>query len=121
MLILNRSSENKMYVVCDDILTITNPTYLWRFYNEQTKEEHLIEIANETEQNPRFDLFTLTLPTDLDLNEGIFVWEIYESDTPGDEDYANMNELANGVARVNASFDTNTSYEPQGTDTVYQG
>ena len=121
MIQLQLNTANKMYVVCDDILTITNPTYLWRFYNEQGKVENLIEIANETASNPRFDLFTLTLPTDLDLEEGIFAWQLFESDTPGDTDYGNMNELANGTAKVAATFDINTSYEPTGTDTVYQG
>jgi len=110
-----------MYIVCDDILTITNPTYLWRFYNEQTKEEHLIEIANEKESNTWFDLFTLTLPTDLNLLAAVYSWEVYESATPGDEDYENLNQLANGVARVAASFTANTSYEPTGSDTVYNG
>jgi len=121
MIQLQLSSANKMYVVCDDILTITNPIYLWRFYNEQTKVESLIEISNSQEANNRFDLFTLTLPTDLDLKEGVYIWEIYESSSSGDTDYSNMNELANGTAKVVATFTSNTSYEPTGTDTVYQG
>ena len=121
MLLLQLNTANKLYIVCDDILTLTNPVYLWRFYNEQTKEEHLIEIANETEQNPLFDLFTLTLPTDLNLLDGTYSWEIYESASTGDTDYANMNQLSNGVAKVASTFTANTSYEPQGTDTVYEG
>jgi hypothetical protein len=121
MLLLQLNTANKLYVVCDDILTITSPTYLWRFYDEARNKEFLIEIANEQATNHRFDLFTLTLPTDLDLKESIYIWEIYESDTPGDEDYANMNLLSNGTARVGATFTENTSYEPTGNDVVYDG
>lgn len=110
-----------MDVVCDDILTIEDPTYLWRIYNEQTKEEHLIELANKQEPNNRFDQFDLILPTDVDLKTGIYSWEIYESDTPGDEDYSNMNLLSNGTAKVVAQFTENDTYEPTGSDTVYNG
>lgn len=121
MLRLQLNTANKMYVVCDDILTVTSPVYLWRFYNEQTKVEELIEIVNEKSTNNRFDLFTLTLPTDLDLKTGTYFWEIYESENTGDTNYESMNMLSNGPAKVLASFNTNTSYEPTGNDTVYQG
>jgi len=121
MLLLQLNTANSLYVVCDDILTITSPIYLWRFYDSARKKEYLIELVNSESSNPRFDLFTLTLPTDLDLKESIYTWQIFESDTPGDEDYENMNELANGVARVGATFTENDTYEPSGEDTVYNG
>ena len=121
MIILVKSSSNDMYVVCDDVLTLADPIYLWRFYNEQTKEQYLIELANNQEANNRFDMFTLVLPTDLNLDTGVYSWEIYQSPLTGDEDYSAMLMLSNGTARVDATFNTNTSYEPSGTDTVYQG
>lgn len=121
MLRLSLNSANTLNVKCDDILTITDPVYLWRIFNEQTKEEHLIELTNAQEQNPRFDQFTLTLPTDLDLKAGVYFWEIYESSTPGDEDYENMNRLSDGLMKVLGEFTANSSYEPTGTDTVYNG
>lgn len=121
MLQLTKASTNLMHVVCDDVLTITNPTYLWRFIHSQTREEYLIELVNSAEQNGRYDLFTLILPTDLDLQEGEHTYEIYQSDTPGDEAYENMPLLANGVARVQSTFTGNESYEPTGEDTTYRG
>lgn len=121
MLELTKASTNQMYVVCDDVLTITNPTYLWRFVHQVTRKEYLIELVNSAEQNGRYDLFTLTLPTDLNLLEGEYIYEIYQSDTPGDQDYANMLQLANGVARVQATFTDSESYEPTGEDTTYRG
>ena len=121
MLLISQATANKLYIVVDDVLTIESPVYLWRIYNEQTKQEHLVELANEKPLNNRFDLFTLTLPTDLDLDTGVFSWFVYESETPGDEDWANLNELSNGTMRVVASFTENSTYEPTGTDTVYNG
>lgn len=121
MLQLTKASSNKMYVVCDDILTVANPIYLWRFVDSLKQKEYLIEIVNEAEQNGRYDLFTLVLPTDLDLEEGEHVYEIYQSTTPGDEDYSQMPLLANGVARVQSTFTDNESYAPTGQDNTYRG
>lgn len=121
MLELTKNSANQMFVVCDDILTIADPVYLWRFVHSQTRQEYLIELVNSAEQNRRYDLFTLTLPTDLDLQEGEHTFEIYQSATPGDEDYESMLMLANGVARVISTFEDNQSYEPTGQDTTYRG
>lgn len=121
MLLLNKDSSNKMYVVCDDLLTIASPIYLWRFVNSLTREEYFIELDNAAEQIGSYDLFTLVLPTDLDLQEGEHNYYIYESDTPGDENYSAMTELSNGVARVISTFTENESYEPTGEDTTYRG
>ena len=121
MLLINKTATNSLYVVCDDILTITNPIYLWRFVHSQTRQEFLIELINSAEQNARYDLFTLILPTDLDLEEGEYFYEIYQSDTPSDEDYSTMLQLSNGVARVQATFIESEIYEPTGTDTTYRG
>ena len=121
MLLIAQNTANKLYVVVDDVLTIESPVYLWRIYNEQTKAEYLVELTNETPLNGRFDLFTLTLPTDAALNTGVFSWFVYESDTPGGTDWENYNELSNGTMRVVSSFTENSSYEPTGTDTVYNG
>lgn len=121
MLQLTKASTNLMHVVCDDVLTITNPVYLWRFVHSQTREEYLIELVNSAEQNGRYDLFTLILPTNLDLQEGEHIYEIYQSSTPGNQNYSDMLMLANGVARVQSTFTENESYEPVGEDTTYRG
>ena len=121
MLQLIPNSENKLWVVCDDMVTVAEPIYLWRFYNRQTKKEYLIELSNETIANPRFDLFTLNLPDDLDLEEGMYTWEIYQSEETADENYLEMPLLSNGLAKVLTTFEENTTYEPTGSDTVYNG
>lgn len=110
-----------MFIQCDDILTVAVPYYYFRFTNRLSKKEDIIELENELSQNQRIDLFTLTLPTDLDLKDGIYAWEVYESDTTGLTSITGLNMLSNGTARVGTTFATNDEYEPAGTDTVYQG
>ena len=113
------NTVNQMFLVVDDMVTISSPVYLWRIYNDSTKEQFLIELSNETGSNPRYDRFDLDLPNDLDLERGRYRYYVYESSTPGDEDYENMNELANGILTVETEFDADTYYEPTGTDTYY--
>lgn len=120
MLHLKQNTTNELYLVCDDIVTIESPIYLFRFVNSQTQNESLIELENELSSNPRADKFTLILPTDLDLNEGDFRCYVYESTTPGDEDWENMPILATVKAEVKTIFEEDTTYETDGTDTVYK-
>ena len=119
-LILYQDTENEMPIVTDDIITITSPIYLWRFVNCQTHVEHFVELDNTTPTNQRCDIFFLTLPTDLDLDIGTYEYHVYQSETPGDEDYEEMLELANGRADVKPTVAEITAYEPTGTDEVYQ-
>jgi len=120
MLHLSQNSTNELYVVCDDILTINNPYYLWRFVHNQTQVEYLIFLTNTEQQNPRFDLFDLVLPTDLDLSTGHYSWWIYEKDNNSDTDYDGLNVLSNGAAEVRTTFEEETEYESTETDKVYK-
>ena len=112
MLIINKDTANKLNIVCDDILTLTDPVYLWRFVNKTTQVENLIELENQLPSNPRFDKFNLTLPTDLDLESGEYEWFVYESPLTGETDYSSMNLLSSGDLRVNSDLDQGTSYTP---------
>lgn len=112
MLIISKATANKLNVVCDDILTLTDPVYLWRFVNKTTQIENLIELENQLPSNPRFDQFNLTLPTDLDLESGEYEWYVYESPLTGDTDYSSMNLLSSGDLRVQSDLDQGTAYTP---------
>ena len=112
MLIINKDTANKLNIVCDDILTLTDPVYLWRFVNKTTQVENLIELENQLPSNPRFDQFNLTLPTDLDLESGEYEWFVYESPLTGETDYSTMNLLSSGDLRVNSDLDQGRSYTP---------
>jgi hypothetical protein len=121
MLHLNQDAVNKMYLVCDDILCIENPIYLFKFLNVQTKKEYFIELENELSLNPRGDLFTLTLPTDLDLKPGDYRYYVYESPLAGDRDIEDMRLLAPGKLEVATTAANETIYEQTGDDIVYRG
>lgn len=112
MLIISKDTANKLNIVCDDILTLTDPVYLWRFVNKTTQVENLIELENQLPSNPRFDQFNLTLPTDLDIESGEYEWFVYESPLTGDTDYSTMNLLSSGDLRVQSDLDQGTSYTP---------
>lgn len=112
MLIINKDTANKLNIVCDDILTLTDPVYLWRLVNKTTQVENLIELENQLPSNPRFDQFNLTLPTDLDIESGEYEWFVYESPLTGETDYSTMNLLSSGDLRVNSDLDQGTSYTP---------
>lgn len=122
MLHLQKDTANKIYIQVSDLVIIDNPVYLFRFLNTQTQREYLVELTNEYPDNRRFDLFTLTLPDDLDLDTGLYRYWVYESDTTGRTDYANMRTLAENSAELDRTFTSNTVYEPTDTaDKVYKG
>lgn len=126
MLHLEQNKTNTLTLVTDDVKSIASPIYLWRFRNDQTTTNNneagkLVELINELPDNPRADRFTLTLPTDLDLNTGDFHYFVYQSDTTGRTDFENMPLLATGRAEVKTEFQADTAYEQTGTDTVYKG
>lgn len=121
MLHLEQNKTNTLVLVCDDIITIADPVYLFRFVKSQGGDEYFIELENELTTNPRADRFTLILPTDLDLGTGDFRCYVYQSETPGDRDYENMLQLKSIKAEVKTTFEEDTTYETTGTDKVYQG
>lgn len=122
MLHLSLNTANKLYIVVSDMVLIDNPIYLFRFENTQTTTDYLVELTNEEPDNKRFDLFTLTTPTDLDLDSGLYRYWVYESDTTGRTDWENMRVLTEGAADLDRTFTANKVYEPTDTkDTVYKG
>ena len=47
MLHLEQNTTNTIYLVCDDIVTIDDPIYLFRFVKSQGGNEYFIELENE--------------------------------------------------------------------------
>lgn len=121
MLHITTNEINNLYVVCDDVLTESNVVYLWRFVNQQTTEDYLIELNNILLNNPRADLFRLNHPLELDLKTGEHRYYIYQSDTEGREDFENMKLLAEGRAEVETIFQEDINYERESEDIVYKG
>jgi hypothetical protein len=116
---ISQATSNDLYLKVTD-LSDTNPFYLFRFVDEVSKDEYLVELVDNEPGNDRFSMFTLVLPTDLDLPAGEYKYYVYRSEASGDEDYSAMLELTMSVCEVITIFDEGTTYEPTGTDIIYQ-
>lgn len=121
MILLSQNSVNSIAVIVNDIKTVDTPIYLFRFKNDQvTTDEYFVELTDTLVDNDAASVFELNLPTDLDLPVGRYTMWVYQSETPGDEDWENMLELTCDRADVEPVTVTNNDYEPEGTDEVYQ-
>lgn len=120
MIYLQKETTNLINIQVVDMVTISDPIYLFRFVDEQRKTEFLIELAKGNVNNPRFGIFTLNLPTDLDLKSGKFEMFVYQSDESGRVDWDDMLELTSMRAEVEKEYKTPTVYErSEGSDIVY--
>jgi hypothetical protein len=120
MIYLQKETTNLINIQVVDMVTISDPIYLFRFVDEQRKTEFLIELAKGNVNNPRFGIFTLNLPTDLDLKSGKFEMFVYQSDESGRVDWDDMLELTSIRAEVEKEYKTPTVYErSEGSDIVY--
>lgn len=122
MIYLTPNSTNTMYLVCDDVITVEDPIYLFRFAQDQSTVELFIELSNSLSDNPRADKFTLILPDDLDLVSGDYNMTVFQSLLAGDRVVENMVVLSNVRAVVETNFDEDKTYlGEEGTDIVYKG
>jgi len=120
MIYLQKQTTNLINIQVVDMVTIDDPIYLFRFVDEQRKKEFFIEIAKNNPNNPRFGIFELTLPTDLNMDSGKFEMFVYQSDETGRRDFKNMPELTSVRAEVEKEYKTPTTYErEESNDIVY--
>jgi hypothetical protein len=82
--------------------------------------EYFVELTDTIPGNDAGSIFELDLPNDLDLPTGRYIMWIYQSETPGSEDWENMVELTCDRADVLPTYVSIDEYEPTGTDEVYQ-
>lgn len=121
MILLSQNSVNEIAIIVNDIKTVDSPIYLFRFKNKQVEtDEYFVELTDTIARNDAGSIFELDLPNDLDLPTGIYIMWVYQSETPGSEDWENMLELTCDRADVVPTIEEPTDYEPEGTDTVYQ-
>lgn len=79
MLILIKSQANQIGVTVRELQTLPVVNYLFEFYNIEQDKNYLVYLSIENDSN-RIDLFTITLPGDLDLPSGEFLYKIYQSE-----------------------------------------
>lgn len=102
MLLLNQESQNKIVLSLSQLVTISSPNYLFSFFHQQ-KREYFNFYLEAVSSSDRFDLFSLSLPSDIDLPKGNYMYTVYESeDTIISTD--NKNILAVGKSEVLTEF-----------------
>lgn len=68
-----------MVLTLKELQTLDNPYWLFVFYNEENLLNYdSIILTDLSNYKPRFNEFQLTLPTDLDLEQGDYIYEVYE-------------------------------------------
>lgn len=120
MILLEKNATNKIAITAKEITTISNPNYLFCFFNEQTRGKEFIYLSKINIESNRFDEYSLTLPSDLDLKSGDYIYSVYESSdlvlNP-----TNKRLLETGKMRVYKSFPSGFSYTSNTVDTVNYG
>ena len=116
MLLLKQSEANKIVLSLQQLVTITNPNYLFSFFHQQKREYFNFYLTAQSVSN-RFDLFLLSLPSDADLPKGNFLYYVYESEdatitTEG------KNLLAQGKAEVVTEFPVGDYYTINTTNSI---
>ena len=116
MLLLKQNDQNKIAVSLKQIVTIANPNFLFSFFHQQKREYFNFYLTAESSTN-RFDLFLLTLPTDVDLPKGNFIFSIHESE---DETITAEGKtmLIKGKAEVVTEFPVGDYYTVNTTNTI---
>lgn len=116
MLLLKQSESQKIAIALKQLVTITTPNYLFSFFHQQKREYFNFFLDPITTSN-RFDLFLLSLPTDIDLPKGNYMFNVYESvDQLPITDGKNI--LVKGKAEVVTEFPSGTYYTVNTTNNI---
>ena len=68
-----------MVLTLKELQTLDNPYWLFVFYNEENLLNYdSIILSDLSNYKERFNEFQLTLPTDLDLSQGDYIYKVYE-------------------------------------------
>ena len=76
---LQKNELNLIVLTLKELQTLDSPYWLFVFRNEENLINYqsilLTDLSTSTE---RFNEFELTLPTDLDLKQGDYIYKVYE-------------------------------------------
>lgn len=100
MLVLLRNTSNPIGVTASERATLSDPFFLFSFTNKMTEEvtNFFSERLNPT--STRYDLFEITMPTDVDLPSGNYSYRIYEKSSNSSTDIPDTDPLEIGLAKV---------------------
>ena len=127
--ILRDTANTNITLTLNEKATITNPTYLIEFINDETGESNTAIIADTSIYKERYNLFTITeSDTEDRVNgtlevrpDGFWTYVVYEqnSTTNLDPDLAD-GEVERGRCRVGAGQAEKTSYTRTTTKPAYE-
>jgi hypothetical protein len=115
MITLQTDSANIFAVTAsmDGKVTASTFYFLFRFFHIETNKDYLIQLDRENIGSKRYDRFTITLPTDLNLPTGKYQYYIYQSLIDGSLIFDGLVQLETGKAWVPDQDKTNTIFEDQ--------
>jgi hypothetical protein len=84
MIYIEQGVINQVVLTLTEVTTVSTPHYLFAFRNEMntTSSIQLFTTTDLSLYPERYNLFVLNEPVDIILNQGQFVYQIYQSSTP---------------------------------------
>lgn len=100
MIIINQATTSVFDITLTELVTLTNPFYLFVFTNKQTNEEHKILLSDSSSYPERYNRFIFTEPTDLTLIAGDYIYKVYEKSVANTTIPAEIYMIETGIMRV---------------------
>ena len=132
MILINKNSNNYLWLTLAEKTTLSNPTYLFKFTNDLTKEcVRFICSANLSTNTQRYDEFLITETSGTNnytsgvitlSPTGFWKYEVYEQSST-----TNLNEalstglVESGKVNVQGTATISTTYDSQGKTFVAYG
>ena len=84
MIYIEQGVVNQIVLTLTEVTTVPTPHYLFAFTNEMNtlSVTQLFTTADTSLWPERYNLFVLNEPVDIILNQGQFIYQIYQSSTP---------------------------------------
>jgi len=120
MLLLKQNQSQKLALALSQLVTIQEPKFLFSFFHQQKREFYNFFLEPITTSS-RFDLFLLSLPTDVNLPKGNYMFKVYES-VDEEPTIEGKNVLLYGKAEVVTEFPEGKIYTVNTTNNIlYNG
>lgn len=100
MVIINRAADNILDLTLSEMVTLSNPYYLFVLSSKQTSEVHKCLLTDSSDYPERYNRFILNEPDDMELIPGDYIYKVYEKSASNLTIPAESFLLETGIARV---------------------
>ena len=131
MIKINKNSANTVVLTLTEKCTLTNPLFLFRFTNDQSKVSYTFIALDDSLHPDRYNRFVITEKTSPVLTNsevnlplpGFYHYEIYEQSSPTNLNIANaVGIVETGKVKVIGTNTSWTAYDGQTkTNIIYNG